>query len=858
MNKGIFKELFLLVILLSIIMIPKMVIAADSLAIGDVNQDDIIDYQDLFAMQKHIVSEALNSREKWALKDESFNAGDITNDGKIDVRDMQIMYKYIKAKNNSEIANEHPEWLNLEKYRDKSNAEPQSYDIETITLDKESIIIGKDESKTIMATIKPKNAINKELEWRSSDENIAIVDNEGNVTATGMGVATITVNSKSNSEKVANCLVFVTEEVQKITLDKDNIIIGVNENNLLTATIEPKNATDKELEWKSSDENIVAVDNTGKVTAIGIGTATITASLKSNNEKMATCKIIVADEVQEIFLDKENIIMEKDESETLTAIIKPESAIDKELEWKSSDENIATVNEEGKVIATGSGTTIITVSSKSNSEKMAICIVTVMDKEEKQQEIQEAEEKQKVEEKQETEKAQEAEKTREVEEAQETEEVEEKQEVEEPQETPKIVEVEEIEMEEDEKYTLNKESVILSVNGNKRKTAQLKTNGDKDIKLTWNSSNEKVATVDQNGKITAKSKGTAKIIATDKNGNSAVCNVTVKISIKKITLSTKSTNIYPKTKTKTYTLIATVTPNNATDKDKITWSSSNEKVATVDQNGKVTGISNGTAIITAKAPNKKKATCEIHVNTKVKSDGYVYGYAGKEANKLYFQQYETKGATKIPKSKNESKNGAACAHVSMTQCINMVQGLYKDEALKPDTYYKIEQYYIDGMVNNYIYTTGKNKGEYKKGKTSKMLGSRQTSLIMKTARDVYGVKCEKISDNESLKTPKGVKNILKDGGCIWLVRGGKSEFITGSGKVKTRPNGSHCIMFYKYENGCFYAKDDSSSGGPSCKYTEKQMKNFLKSKNYKSTYAIYKNKDINNDLIRELKQTYRK
>ena len=106
--------------------------------------------------------------------------------------------------------------------------------------------------------------------------------------------------------------------------------------------------------------------------------------------------------------------------------------------------------------------------------------------------------------------------------------------------------------------------------------------------MTWTSSSSSIATVDQNGKITAVSEGTATITA--KAGDkTASCTVTVKkntVAVESVTLDKSSLEL---TEGETATLTASVKPDNATNKT-VTWSSSNQSVATVDQNGTVTAV----------------------------------------------------------------------------------------------------------------------------------------------------------------------------------------------------------------------------------------------------------------------------
>ncbi|MCB6993076.1 Ig domain-containing protein [bacterium 210820-DFI.6.37] len=144
--------------------------------------------------------------------------------------------------------------------------------------------------------------------------------------------------------------------------------------------------------------------------------------------------------------------------------------------------------------------------------------------------------------------------------------------------------------------TLDQTEATLKPGQDLALTAELDKNADDT--LIWTSSDDAVASVDNDGKVTAKKVGTATITATAVDGKvSAECKVTVEpIKVTGITLDTAKATIYVG---KTRTLKATVAPSDATYKA-VTWTSSNSKVAKVDANGKVTAVAAGTATITAK------------------------------------------------------------------------------------------------------------------------------------------------------------------------------------------------------------------------------------------------------------------
>ena len=160
--------------------------------------------------------------------------------------------------------------------------------------------------------------------------------------------------------------------------------------------------------------------------------------------------------------------------------------------------------------------------------------------------------------------------------------------------------------------TLNKTSLEMIAGSAETGTATLMATvapeyaSDKTV--FWLTSNEKVATVDDNGKVTAVGSGEAKITATA-GGKYASCTVKVTVLVAGITLD--KTELDMTIDDEPVTLVAKVIPEGATDKTVI-WSSSNDRVATVDANGKVTAVGNGEATITAKAGDKT-ATCTVKV-----------------------------------------------------------------------------------------------------------------------------------------------------------------------------------------------------------------------------------------------------
>ena len=144
----------------------------------------------------------------------------------------------------------------------------------------------------------------------------------------------------------------------------------------LTAEVIPSYADNTRVKWKSSDENVVTVDEKGKVTAVGNGTATITVTSVSGNYTATvavTVKIPV--EIEKISIEAEKETLTKlGESTELKVKIEPENADAQKLIWKSENEMIAAVDENGKVTAIGNGTVIITVTTEDGKNTASITI----------------------------------------------------------------------------------------------------------------------------------------------------------------------------------------------------------------------------------------------------------------------------------------------------------------------------------------------------------------------------------------------------------------------------------------------------------------------------------------------------
>ena len=409
--------------------------------------------------------------------------------------------------------------------------------------------------------------------------------------------------------------------VSSVSLSQPSAEMIIGETVQLKVSISPSNATDKNVIWGSSKQSVATVSDSGLVTAIAEGTSTVTASAGG---KSATCTITVSKgtvEVTSIVLNKTALSLYKGESETLKVTIGPSDATDKTVTWISSDSSVASIDSNGKVTAIAKGAATITAKAGNiqatcevtvtvplesisinktelslNKGQSETLVVTIVPEDATERTIVwsttnasvasinqnglvtaisggEATIKAKVGEKEAT------------------------------CVVKVTVPVESISLDKTSAELIEGESLSL--------VATVKPDDATDKMVSWASLNPNIATVSE-GKITAIKEGETEVTASI-GTIKATCHVSVKkpiIEVVTITINVPSVKIKIG---KSVQLIASVAPDNATDKS-VKWISSNDSIAKVDDTGLVTGIKEGVAVITAQSSKEGiKATCEVHV-----------------------------------------------------------------------------------------------------------------------------------------------------------------------------------------------------------------------------------------------------
>lgn len=418
--------------------------------------------------------------------------------------------------------------------------------VQSVSLSHTSLTIYAGDTQTLTATVLPENATDKSLNWSSSNNNVATVDANGVVKAIGYGKASITAASVSNSAAKAVCEVSVFEHCTGIQMSETSTELYVGDSFLLTANTLPLNTTDSKIEWSVSNETVIKRNADGTVVAVGAGTAEVIAK-STDGGHIGKCTVTVKAKVaaESVTLNEKTLTMYTGDGFKLLATVLPDETFDKTVNWTSSDNNVASIDANGAVKAIGYGKATITATCASNSAAKAVCEVSVF-------------------------------------------------------EHCKGVEI-------------SATNAQLFVGNSFTLTANTLPLGKSDGNIEWSVSDETVIKRNADGTILSLKEGVAEVTAKSTDGGHiAKCIVTVKnIPVaENITLSDYSLVMYVDDN---HSLTAEVTPDDAVDKD-VTWFSSNEAVATVE-NGEVKARGFGKAYITAYVTTNDavSATCAVQV-----------------------------------------------------------------------------------------------------------------------------------------------------------------------------------------------------------------------------------------------------
>ncbi|MDE7149547.1 MAG: Ig-like domain-containing protein, partial [Bacteroidales bacterium] len=372
----------------------------------------------------------------------------------------------------------------------------------------------------------------KNVSWVSTNPTAAPVDAAGVVKGVAAGKAQIVVEMEEG-EFTDTCEVTVYTPLTGITLAQSNVEMNVGDDTALNITIAPAGSLE-DLIWTSSDPTVITVNETGVVTAVMPGNATITVTTEDGRLTRACQVKAVPVAVTGVNIAASSTTVGKNGLQ-LTSTVLPQNATNKNVSWTSSDETIATVSETGKVTAVTPGNATITVTTEDGgftaSRTVTVNIVPVTG------------------------------------------------------------------------VSLNQNTLALVYNGaNARLTATVTPANATIATVTYESTDETVATVSNYGWVYPQGVGTAKVIVRTVNGNfTDTCVVMVEdVPVAGISLNSDTLRIEDG---KNKTLNVTFTPTAVSNKN-LTWFSTDEAVATVSAtyNGaSVKPVGNGEALVFARS-----------------------------------------------------------------------------------------------------------------------------------------------------------------------------------------------------------------------------------------------------------------
>ena len=418
--------------------------------------------------------------------------------------------------------------------------------VETISLNKNSVNLNfnKGETFQLVATVLPEDAANRSVIWSTDKPEVATVTEGGLVQPVGAGNAVITCKAQDGSGASASCTIKVT----KLELNAKELDMYIGQTYTLKGTI---GETKVSCSFKSSNSKVVSVDKKGKITAKNVKkttkvTITATAPKKQGT---ATCIVTVHPKPTKLAIKQGKAkTLNIGDTLDLTTVFTPKDALGKVI-WSTSHKKVATVSSSGKVKAVGEGVTTIEAEVTGAGDGSATIKITVVD----------------------------------------------------PKKPTGI------------KISAPSKTVYMGETLKLTTTLSPKT---AESTITWKSSNNKIAKVSKKGVVTPVKAGTATITATasKKSPKGKVVKAKIKITVKK---STAPSSISVGTAEKTlhvgdqWQLDYEIKPAGA--KASLTFNSSDETVATVNEKGIITANATGSASITVVTQNNKKASCKVTV-----------------------------------------------------------------------------------------------------------------------------------------------------------------------------------------------------------------------------------------------------
>ena len=228
-----------------------------------------------------------------------------------------------------------------------------SIPVDSISLNMTQIEAKIDETVNIEATIYPKNASNQEIIWSSTNEDVARVDSNGNVNFIGFGSGYIIATTNDGNKK-ASCYYYITDtKPHEIYLtseykENENYFVGIDKTLQLKSIVYPAEAINKDVYYTSEDETVATVDANGLVRGIKEGKVKIVSTSAENNLISSSIIVEVVKPLETLFVSEENVVVSTSTYQ-ISYDVYPKDATITAVQYKSKNEDIATVNSYGLV-----------------------------------------------------------------------------------------------------------------------------------------------------------------------------------------------------------------------------------------------------------------------------------------------------------------------------------------------------------------------------------------------------------------------------------------------------------------------------------------------------------------------------
>ena len=245
-----------------------------------------------------------------------------------------------------------------------------------LTLNLGALSLNRGSGQTLKAYYNGSAVKAGKVKWSTSSKKLAKISKKGKVSAKARGTAVVTASYKGEK---AVCYLDITGIVQpkSVSFKKKKLTLGLNRTATLKTKLKPANVDDPTLSWASSNPGVVSVDQSGNVTGLSVGKATIYVS--TVNGKTAKCKVTVkAKTPKSVCFQTLYVTLHPGETYQCGVDVKPASASYPQLAFASSDTAVATVNENGVITAVGLGTATITAASALNPKIANTCKVCVI------------------------------------------------------------------------------------------------------------------------------------------------------------------------------------------------------------------------------------------------------------------------------------------------------------------------------------------------------------------------------------------------------------------------------------------------------------------------------------------------